>query len=464
MPAVRLAATMRTALLVAVLALAGCATPAALTETSTPAAVDWHATGSSLWVEHDHADRELHTDLAQGLRVLAASTLSPDNVSLGEYAEADHANGLVAVTSAIASGAHFALLDAEALPAVRVLSVTWDAGAYGDVKLDRHEPLLYHAHPGSELGFTIWDVSDPAAPVPAGAARGPGCHMLHPQRLGGVPHVWCASLPSALLYRLEEIRDGAWTAVPVAAALPQGDPEVARYGSYYERILPAPALGYALLTVPHDMTAQDDPLTGAPVVAVASELQGVRVFDVAVPSAPREISRWRGEGLDGEMHRIHTALLHKVGDRRLAFLATETFHDVPPQVYIVDMTDWDAPAHLATWTPPGIEDDGGILYSAHNLNAVGDRLYVANFHGGMWVLDVGDPAAPEVLAHRMPVRDTGYPEKGKMLLEGVPLDANSVWDVVVVRGHAILTDMPAGIEVLAVDGDPHGDAAHASVG
>lgn len=79
-------------------------------------------------------------------------------------------------------------------------------------------------------------------------------------------------------------------------------------------------------------------------------------------------------------------------------------------------------------------------------------------------MDVADPSAPIVIAHRMSARDTSYPEKGKMLLDDVSLDENAFWDVIVVDGYAIVTDMPAGIEVLAVDGDPHGAATYASVG
>lgn len=419
------------------------------------------ALGAAVAVKHDHTDRALHEDVARGLSVLDASALSDDGTSLGEYREADHARGLVAVTSTLKRGATFVLLDAEALPALRVLSSTFEPGASGDVKLDREEPLLYHAFPGDATAFSVWDVSDPTRPVKLATVRGEGCHMLSPQRIGGVPHVWCAGYQPTL-YRLERTPAGLM-GVAIARVTPQSDPETLRYASYYEELVPAGPVGLVGALTAHDMTAQDDPLApGRPLLVVAYELQGIRVMDVSTPVAPREVAHWRGEGLPGPMHRIHTAFLAQVGERRIAFAATETFHHVAPEVYVVDFTDLAKPRLLAVWTPPGIEDDGHILFSAHNLQVVGGRMYVANFHGGMWVVDVSDPEAPRTLAVRQPVRDTDYPEKGKMLLPDVPLDVNSVWDVVVVRGYALVTDVPAGVEVLAVDGDPHGDPAWSS--
>lgn len=445
----------------------GCVSPSGTVDpASTLAPADWASMGASLFVEHDHTDRAQHADMAHGLVLAAASPLSEDARSLGEYTEADAANGLVAVSVALTGGATLALLDATALPDIKVLSTTWEPGAYGDVKLDDELPLLYHAHTGGDRGFSIWDVSDPTKPARVGEGRGPGCHMLHPQRIDGVSYVWCAGVPTTTLYRVDAIPTGGYVAVQTGFALPLRDLEVARYATYYGKLLPpgASAAGVALVVLPHDMTAQADPLTGAPIVAVASELQGIRVFDVSIPQAPREIAHWRGEGLDAPIERVHTVVLHKIGERRVAFAATETFNDEPAHYYIVDMTDWAAPALLHDFVPPGIEHDDSIRFSAHNLNVAGDRAYLANFHGGLWVLDVSDPSAPEVIAHRVSARDTGYPEAGRILIDDVAFDENAFWDVIVVNGYALVTDMPAGIEVLAVDGDPHGDPAYASVG
>lgn len=442
------------------LALAGCLAPAAEIAPASTLPADWAAQGEALFVEHDHTDREQHAEMAHGLAVKAFSTLSEDGLSLGEYAEADAAQGLIAVMFALTGKQGFALLERAALPDIKVLSVSWDEGSYGDVKLDDELALLYHA-PGVDVAFYIWDVSDPTAPVRVGSAPGAGCHMVHPQRIGGATYVWCVTLPTTQLYRIEALPGGSYVGVPLSFAAPQSDPEVARYASYYADLTP---LGPVALLGSHDMTAQEDPLTGAPILAVANELQGIRLFDVSRPEVPIEIGHWRGEGLDAPMERVHTVVLHKIGERRIAFAATETFTDVPPHFYFVDMTDLAAPVLLADWVPPGIEHDDGLRFSAHNLNVVGTRAYLANFHGGLWVLDVADPADPKVVAHRIGVHDTGFPEKGKIIIHDVATDTNGYWDVIVVDGYAIVTDMPSGIEVLAVEGDPHGDPAYSSVG
>src|SRR6185503_7063461 len=118
------------------------------------------------------------------------------------------------------------------------------------------------------------------------------------------------------------------------------DPEVLRYADYYSKLT---ATGFALILAPHDMTAQFDPLTGMPIVVVADEINGIRVFDVTHPAIPVQLGYWRGESAEAPIERVHTALVAKIGERRIAFGATETLFDVPPQMYIVDMTDYANP-------------------------------------------------------------------------------------------------------------------------
>lgn len=451
---------MRALLLVLALVAAGCVAPAADLDAAATLPADPSVASASLFVAHDHTDRELHAEMAHGLRVEAFSTLTDDELSLGEYAEADAAQGLVAVMVALTGKQGFVLLDRAALPDIKVLSTSWDEGSYGDVKLDDELPLLYHAT-GAEPAFHIWDVSDPSEPVRVGQAPGSGCHMIHPIRVAGATYVWCVTLPTTQLYRVERLPAGGYVGVPLAYAIPQSDPEVARYASYYADLTP---LGPAALLGSHDMTAQEDPLTGAPVLAVANELQGIRLFDISRPEVPIEIGHWRGEGLADPMERVHTVVLHKVGEKRVAFAATETWSDVPPHFYFVDFTDPASPMLLADWVPPGIDTSDSLRFSAHNLNVAGARAYLANFHGGMWVLDVADPAQPRIVAHRIGVHDTEFPEEGKIVLGDFAVDTNGYWDVIVVDGYAIVTDVPSGIEVLAVDGDAHGDARHSSIG
>ena len=450
------------AILLFVGALAGCVQPQAEEDSvdrNEEELVPWEDLGASVFSdEHDHRDRSIHNEVAQGLKVLNVSTLSDDGLSLGEYTEADHEHGLIAfaIVTGPGSSMRIAFLDEDDLPAIKVVGYFDEPDSYGDVKFDSELPFVYVPYPGDKA-FSIWDITDVTKPRRVGEAQGQGCHMLHAMPIDDVSHVFCAGLGGSYVYRIEETAQGV-QAVPVAVAAPQNDPEVARYASYYEDLSP---LGPALLTTPHDQTAQPDPLTNEPLLVTAHELQGIRVFDVSVPAAPREISYWRGDGMnDYELERVHTVGLAEINGRRIGFGATETFTDVEPALYIVDFTDWANPRFLARWTPPGIPGDQGITYSLHNLQVVGTRLYLTNFHGGLWVLDVADPSNPVPLALRHPVRDTEYPRPGEFMQIGdfqIFNNVNQYWDVIVVNGYTIVTDMSAGIEVFLVDGDPAGD-------
>lgn len=462
---------MRCAMSVIVLlgaSLSGCLAPGDVPSATGPVepawfdALSWEDLGGAVYSdEHDHRDRGLHEPVARGLRVLNASTLSDNGLSLGEYTEADHEHGLIGVAIVTGPGStmRIALLREDDLPALKVAAYFDEPNSYGDVKFDPQRPWVYVPYP-SNPAFSIWDISNLERPRRVAEAPGAGCHMLHAMVIDGVSHVFCAGAGGSFVYRIQETPQGV-QAVPVAVATPQSDPEVARYLTYYESLTP---LGPALFTTPHDQTAQPDPLTKQPLLVTAHELQGIRVFDVSVPALPREISHWRGGGMnDFDLERIHTVGLAEVNGRRIGFGATETFTDVEPALYIIDFSDWSNPRFLARWTPPGIPGDQGIVYSLHNLQVVGTRLYVTNFHAGLWVLDIADPSNPIPLALRTPVSDTEYPRPGEFSQIGgfeIYNDVNQYWDVIVVNGYVIVTDMAAGIEVFHVTGDPAGEPSY----
>lgn len=421
--------------------------------------------------EHEHNLRDLHTEVRRNVQVMDRSTFSADEVtSVGEYTELDNEGDLIAmavVTGDAGVDLRIVLLDRAALPELQVLSTFDEPGAYGDVKIDEELPLVYVPYPGARFStnvnepgraFSIWDVSDPTSPVRVGDAAGGGCHMLNTLRIDGASYVWCASITGPTTFRVEELPTGQHVGVATGSAFPQSDPEVARYATYYQSFS---ALGPALLMAPHDMTAQHDPLTGDPILVVAQELHGIRVFDISNPLAPLEVGHWRGESSETPIHRVHTALVAGIDGRRIAFGATETLFDAPAELYIVDLTDYGNPQYLGTWLPPGVPHDDGLAYSLHNFQVVGDRLYMANFHAGLWVLDVSDPSNPVPVALRAPVFDCDYPRPEESVV-GHPIDANQIWDPIVVDGYVLITDIPCGVEVLHVGGDPAGDGTYTS--
>ncbi len=423
------------------------------------AALPWEELGALLYSDsHDHVDRELHTEVRRGVELLNHSALSDDGLSLGEYTEADAARGLiaVAVVTGIGSTMTIILLDETALPSLTIVGSFVEPNAYGDVKLDRGAPRIYvpYAMPTVPDGkaFSVWDITNAANPKRIGDVPGVGCHMLHPMRVGSTAYVWCAAVDGAQVYQLVDLPDGTVTGVPLLPAEPVGPIEVVRYPTYYEYL----GTPRAWVMRVHDMTFQEDPLTGDPVLVTAHELQGIRVFDVSNPAVPVPLGYWAGEALDKPMDRVHTVGMAKIGDRRIAFGATETFNNVRPSLYIVDFTDYANPKFLAEWNPPGIETDQRLTYALHNFQVVGNRLYIANFHAGIWALDLTEPSAPIPIALSTPVWDTEYPHPGQMDLPGFRNDQNMYWDIVIVNGYAITTDMSSGVEVLHFEGDPLG--------
>lgn len=435
-------------------------------------ALSWPDLGALVFSDsHDHTNRTAHLEVARNVTVLNFSNFNEEGVSLGEYTEADVENGIVAVAVTTGDGVdvRVVLLEEAALPELRVLGTIDEPRAYGDVKLDDELPLVYVPFPSSvrttsprptepmNPTFSIWDISSPESPRRVGEAPGMGCHTLHPLHVAGAPYVWCTSVEGPQTYRIEALPTGGYRGVPLLPAEALREREVLRYNDYYKDLTP---VGPALIPANHDMTAQPDPLTGDPLLVVAHELNGIRIFDIVTPAAPREISYWRGEGLSVPMDRVHSAGLVDIGGKRIGIGLTETFTKVLPSAYIVDFTDYANPKLLVHWTPPGIPSDERIVYSMHNFQVVGTRLYMTNFHAGLWVVDIASPEHPQVVALRTPVRESGYPRPTEQVLQDVFMDQNWYWDVVVASGYVLVTDMSSGVEVLHVEGDPPGDQAH----
>mgnify|MGYP001796169356 CR=1 FL=1 len=131
-------------------------------------------------------------------------------------------------------------------------------------------------------------------------------------------------------------------------------------------------------------------------------------------------------------------------------------------------TEEDAhPKYLATGHPAGIADDAGGVFPRHNFQVVDTRVYVSVWHAGVYVFDVADPAHPRDLAMRTPAHASTFPEPGAQVTAGsvnIFVDMDGVWDVLVVNGYTLLTDLPAGIEVLSIAGDPFGEPTYSSYG
>lgn len=429
-------------------------------------------------VEHDHTDPAEH-DHAWNVARVAYHALTGDGTPRGIAGEIDVAGDLAAVHLE-GSRSGFALLDISDVTAPRFLSFT-DAEAYRpfearDVKLDPDGTFAYLAlqlgvslgappppgGPTASGGFLVYSLTDPASPVlvAQAAEAGRGCHMIRYWENGGTRAVYCASTQGLAVYEIVEDALSPRTPRKAVTYVPrEPDATAGQLAAGIDPASPVGAAGAVVVAVqPHDMTAQLDPLTGEPILVVPYERYGIRVLDISSPTSPVELAAWSWEGAEHPGKRMHTAFAHTSGERRLLVGVIEASGDEVTPLVLVGATDWDAPMLLAEWTPPDGRTSKGIRFSTHNVQAVGDRLYMAHFHAGVWVFDIAEPEAPRVVALYQDAEPGIDAEAEAIFGTGAP----AIWDVVVVDGHVLASDMVSGLVVLHVAGDPAGDPGHRS--
>lgn len=139
---------------------------------------------------------------------------------------------------------------------------------------------------------------------------------------------------------------------------------------------------------------------------VADAERRLRVFDISVPEAPKEVGSIRTSG-----HPVDISI-----DGKHLVLSENDF-----ATYIFDISDPASPVQRGRHvTPP----------AAQSVSFVGDRAYVANFSAGLTILDLSNPTTPR----RLSTLDTpGF-----------------TYGVAYARGHAILGDLTGGLRVVDV--------------
>lgn len=434
---------MRRALLVlAALLAAGCVGPAspATEEEGRPsghaAAGPWGGFPDPLVTGHDHDDAAAHALSTPTMERLAS--LAPLDFGLPPviFGEAD----LLGEDHLVLAGAvgGFYVVDVADRAAPRVVSYTPLPGFVADVKAIESGTFVFV---GVQLaGFTgiqAYHVGVPERPLLAGAfpLEG-GCHMLAVYE----GHLYCA--PSDATVRIFRIQETAAAAllVPVGIYAPQGAP------------LTPLTLRDAGEEFTHDVTVQADPLTGEPIMLVSFWDYGVRAVDVKDPAHPVEIAAWTGEGADDVYEgNVHTTMAVAVEGRRILITVPE--YAVQPSVTFLDATDWGNVTVAGVWAakPDGFGNDDHKQFSTHNFQAVGGRVYMAMYHGGVVVLDASSLEAmrmPRVVGYHLPAGETALGRGGP-----------STWDVVLKEGHLYALDMRTGLHVLRYAEDTLGDPA-----
>ncbi|MBI4393451.1 MAG: hypothetical protein HY556_06615 [Euryarchaeota archaeon] len=317
-------------------------------------------------------------------------------------------------------------------------------------------------------GIQVYDAADPTKPLPllAWTYQEYGVHMLSYKRIAGREYLFSVG-STILVYEFlrdspagESIRlvsqynaqdsDGVMTIVGNDMSSPF---------TYYNDV----RLGLR----PHDMTVQDDPLTGKPVMYVSYWDWGACAVDVSDPQVPVELGCWQGEGAVHYTGNIHTAMATLVAGKRYIVAIPELIDNSIPSVFVMDATDYSSMKLAAEWVAPGIRGADGIRFSTHNFQLIGSKMYLAFYHAGVWVLDLA-----QILSHdsgHSGVKSDGIlgiyqkTEPTKMFNQPVPAGTNpDFWEVVVTNGFIHAIDIPTGLYVLHYVEDPTGDASYKS--
>ncbi len=468
--------TPRSALLVALLATSALAGCVHLTDQSThtddvvdpladfvdPMLVDDH---------HIHGDRAHHANLSWNMEEIGWTNMV-DGLSVA-WGEID-THGDLAVVAYAYPTAGFATVDISDPASPRVLD-TYETGAgYGaDVKFSTDGARAFvavqdHGDPQPlagespiagtvAAGIHVYDVSDPTnivleSVVPVEPS---GVHMLYVHEIWNNDHIFAAhNLEGVAIY---EFYDDSPAPHMRQIALIEG--------------IEVDGTNIPVRSA-HDMTVIHDPVLKTPVLYVADAFAGVAIYDVGEPLRPEAIGHWDD---DSNEWYVHTVQARTTADgQRTMVVVPEVFSNAEATVvsplWVLDATDFSDIRLSTTWNAPGDHGADLLRFSVHNFQFIDDdRLVLAHYHGGVWVLQLSRSATTNnasgiettsidlttplnhvtPLGYHVPNNDPGWPMSGIYHGQYNMEDAPTVWDVVVHDGIIWATDVNSGLYALS---------------
>jgi len=258
----------------------------------------------------------------------------------------------------------------------------------------------------------------------------------------------------------------------------------------------------------HDTYIENDPISHRTYLYLAGGFAtGFYVFDVTDPIEIETVAEWDLTPECTEDWYAHTIDVAYRGKRRYVTLPSEMFDQGPMfeeeqaagcgnvvgngdragPLWIVDATKWgklgrfyfsgdgedDTPEQVATkskaalratWTNPAGRAGGNLIFSPHNQQIVGNRIYLSHYHGGVYVLNArkvfsGKRKAPVEVGFIVPNAAPGRPVFEPALQPVDPFFTEhlgwrpSIWDAYWYKRHVLAADMVGGFYSLQWRGD-----------
>lgn len=447
-------------------------------------AADWWVGSipSSLTHEdHDHADRAQHAGLTTpnfevlGWDPLVTESYGTTLTGMGCGGAVTREDGLrLAIVHSISTDVSFVVADVTDPAAPKMVgefympnAVVWDA----DISADGMH-VLVGAYPYAIFGGPI-----PELPVPVSADAQP--QILYRSACTGGEFVELAGPESYLPFGpgivMVGIADPAaptledWVPQPVIGPHSVGSQAIGgkvyatssvtnlqHHVSYYTifEIVGSKLVPYTVIRAPGmpgpfefnghtDVFLHEHPVTGK-LLAHLANWDGYYIYDISGP-APIEVSAWYDAGSVHTTYpfpalvddKVYIAVGQEVGEPQ----------DLPTGwIYILDITDPAAPTEVGRWTLPVKPkwDDGSLQFSPHYVAILNQTMFVSNYHGGLWAVDISDLAAPAAIGVFVPER--GSPAN----FDGAESYGPNVEDVIVDPATGLLTtwDGAGGVYVL----------------
>jgi len=173
---------------------------------------------------------------------------------------------------------------------------------------------------------------------------------------------------------------------------------------------------------------------------------GILIYDVTTPSEPQLVSEWRG--LSPDVLNAHYTKISPDGS--LMVLGGEFPSGFTGFLTFLDVRDIRQPKLITTWSRPGPqwlppEFPLPLIWTYHNFSFSPDskRLYIGLYSAGMWVLNLENPAQPQVIG-------TYGPDSFETVFEGLGVFPTTpfVWAAEVQDDLIYVSDFNSGLYIL----------------